>query len=86
MHQERDMTIVRRINAFALILGLSTFGFAGYAAAESEGGQAAREMITGIFGQIITSALESEQGESQEEAEAGGGEEEGAEGESYGDE
>jgi hypothetical protein len=83
MHQERNMTIVQRIKAFALILGLSAFGFAGYAAAESEGGRAAREMITGIFGQIITSALQSEQGEGQEEAEAAGGEEEGAEGTSY---
>jgi hypothetical protein len=83
MHQERDMTIVRRINAFALILGLSTFGFAGYAAAESGGAQAAREIVTGIFEEIIASASQSGQDEDQEEAEFGSDEEEGAEGESY---
>ncbi len=74
------MTLVQRMKVFALILGLSTFGFAGYAAAE--GGQVAREIVTDIFGQIITGALEVEPSEGQDDAGLGDDEEDGADGES----
>ena len=73
------MTIVERMKVFTVILGLSTFGFAGYAAAD--GGQAVREIATDIFGQIITSALQGEQSDGLDQADAIGDDEDDADGE-----